>query len=221
MKLHSAVSLSSILVVVGLSALQPPLTAQYQQSSRARQYDSGWENDRVRVRKVSVAPGSELPGQADADRVLVYLTADLQNRMPAAEAIWQPAGTRELENRGRFSVEAISIELKNTQPIDTGVTPLEALPTDDLIDTRVLIDNPRVVVTKLRYFPNAYAGAWHSHPQDAVIVYLRGGYTWVPMVGWDTYRVRRGDIDVLPANTLHTFGNAGGDPLEFLAIFPK
>ena len=163
-----------------------------------------------------------MPVQAGADRVLVYLTADLQNRIPEAEAVWQPAGTGDLENRGRFTVEAISIELKNAQPVDTGATPLEVLPITGLVDSRVLIDNARVVVTKLRYFQNAYAGAWHAHPQDSVIVYLRGGYTWVPpQAGYDIYRVRRGDIDVLPAHTLHSFGNAGGDPLEFLAIFPK
>lgn len=219
MRLHSAVSLSSILVVVGLSALQPPLAAQYQQASRARLYES-WENDRVRVRKISVAPGAEMPVQTDSDRVLVYLTADLQNRMPAAEAVWQPAGARET-NLGKFNVEAIAIELKNAPATDSGITPLEALPITGQVDTRVLIDNPRVMVTKLRYSQNAYAGAWHSHPQDAVIVYLHGGYTWLPTAGWETYRVRRGDIDVLPANTIHTFGNAGGDPLEFLAIFPK
>jgi quercetin dioxygenase-like cupin family protein len=219
MKVRTAASWVSVLFVGGLNVLQQPVAAQYQQMSRAKLYESGWENDRVRVSKVSVAPGAEM--QTGADRVLVFLTADLQNRMPASEAIWQPGGTRE-ENRGALRSEAIVIEMKNAPPADIGTTPPEALPVTGMIDSHVLIDNPRVVVTKLRYSPNSYAGdAWHLHPQDAVIVYLRGGYTWVPGGSGDTYRVSRGDIDVLPANTIHTFGNAGGDPLEFLVIFPK
>jgi quercetin dioxygenase-like cupin family protein len=158
---------------------------------------------------------------ADADRVLVYLTADLQNRIPEADAIWQPAGTGNLENRGRFNVEAIAIELKNAPSTDVGITPPEALPVSGMVDARVLIDNARVSVTRLRYYSNAYADPWHFHPQDGVIVYLRGGNPYVPEGAWDASRVRRGDIDILPANTFHSFGNTGGDPLEFLVIFPK
>jgi len=222
MRVHPALSLSSILVVVGLSAWELPLAAQYQLPSRAKQYESGWENDRVRVRKISVAPGAAMPVQADADRILVYLTADLQNRIPEAEAIWQPAGTGNLENRGRFNVEAIAVELKNASPGDVRITPPEALPVDGMVDARVLIDNPRVIVTRLRYFSNTYAAdPWHFHPQDGIIVYLRGGNPWVPYDAWEASRVRRGDIAVLPANTFHSFGNTGGDPLEFLVIFPK
>jgi quercetin dioxygenase-like cupin family protein len=222
MRLGSAGSISSVVVFLGLSVLfEVPLSAQYLQPSLAKRYESGWENDRVRVRRISVAPGAELPAQGDADRVLVFLTADLQGAMPAAEAIWQPAGTQDLQNRGRFPAEGILIELKNVPATTAGITPPEALPTTGLVDVRLLIDNPRVTVAKLRYAPNAYAGPWHFHPQDAVIVYLRGGYSWPPYDYWDLYRVRRGDIDVVPANTFHVFGNSGGDPLEFLAIFPK
>lgn len=54
-----------------------------------------------------------------------------------------------------------------------------------------------------------------------VAIYLGGGYAW-PINGmWGSYRVTRGDIDLVPANTLHTFGNAGGDPLDVVFVIPK
>jgi quercetin dioxygenase-like cupin family protein len=222
MRLRLVLTVSSVLTAVALSVkLEMPVAAQYLQPSLAQRYASGWENDRVRVRRVSVASGAELPAEADADRVLVFLTADLQGSMPAAEAIWQPAGSRELQNRGRFPVEVVMIELKNVPEGAPGMTPPEALSAAGAVDGRLLIDNPRVTVAKLRYASNAYVDPWHFHPQDAIVVYLRGGYTWLPYSGWGAYRVSRGEMDVVPANTFHSFGNGGSDPLEFLAIFPK
>jgi len=223
MRLRQRGSLSALAGVLGVAILTgAPAGAQYPQPSLATRYGSGWENDRVRVRTISVEPGAPAFQHTDVDRILVFLTADLQGRMPQADAIWQPAGTRELENRGSLRVEAVVIELKNAAPGTSGATPPEALPATGAIEMRLLIDNPRVVVTKQRYSPSGYAAVpRHFHPQDAIVVYLRGGYTWPPYGGWGPYRVRRGDMDVVPANMFHTFGNAGSDPLEFLAIFPK
>jgi quercetin dioxygenase-like cupin family protein len=223
MRLRPLGSLSSLLVVAGLSLVrQGPVVAQYSQPSLAKRYETGWENDRFRVRTITIPPGAQAAAQGDADHVLIFLTADLQGHMPSAEAIWQPAGLRVLENRGTVRVDAVLIEVKNVPPSAVGVTPPEALPSIGTVDVRVLIDNPRVIVTRQRYSPNAYTtGARHFHPQDSVVVYLGGGNTWLPSGGWDPSRVRRGDVDIIPANTLHTFGNAGGDPLEFLAIFAK
>lgn len=215
--------LPSMSGIVGLMVLsQGPVAAQYVRPSVANRYESGWENDRLRVRRISVEPGAQAPVQDDADRVFVFLTADLQGRIPSAEAMWQPAGAQELENRGRRPVEAVLIEVKNRPASSPGVTPPEVLPTADAVDVRLLIDNPRVIVARERYFAGAYAvGARHFHPQDAVIVYLTGGYTLLPYFAQGPYRVRRGDIDVLPANTFHRFSNVGGDALEFVVIFPK
>jgi quercetin dioxygenase-like cupin family protein len=223
MTLRLAESSSSLIGVLGVVLLfQGPVAAQYSHESLAQRYGSGWENDQLRVRTIAVEPGAQMPAQADADRVLVFLTADLQGRSPAAEAVWQPAGAQELENRGSRRVEAVLIELKHVSASTFGITPPEALPATGAVDARILIDNPRVTVTRQRYFPGTYAAeAWHFHPQDAVVVYLRGGYTWPPTLDWGAYRVRRGEVDVVPANTVHTFSNAGSDPLEFVVIFPK
>jgi quercetin dioxygenase-like cupin family protein len=217
-------ALSTLLAAVGLVALTPgPSAAQYFERSLGKQYASGWENDRLRVRTVSIEPGARLDERDEVDRVLVYLTADLEGRMPQAEAIWQPARGPVLENRGRLRATAIVIDVKAGPAATTGVTPPEALPFMNDVVTQRLIDNAHVMVTKVRYRSNAYvAGPGHFHAQDALIVYLSGGQAWPQADGWGlSTRVYRGDIDVIPGNTLHTVMTAGGDPLEFLIITPK
>jgi hypothetical protein len=217
-------SFASLLCVLGLAASPGGLADQYSGSSRARQYPSGWQNDRIRVRTISVDPGARLAAApASADRVLVFLTADLDGRMPSAEAIWQPASEPERENRGRVRVDAIAVDVKAATASPSSGTPFEALSVRDGVDARVLIDNPRVVVTRLRYSPYSLSvDRPHVHSQDALVVYLAGGYTWPLIQDWGyTTRVRRGEFDVVPAHTFHSFGNAGGDSLEFLVIIPR
>ena len=85
----------------------------------------------------------------------------------------------------------------------------------------ILIVNDRISVTRERYGSSGSVDPLHFHPQDAVVIYLRGGCVWpaAPFYGPD--RVRRGDVRVVPGNVLHVTGNAGSDPLEFLLIIPQ
>jgi len=211
----------ALALLLAFTVLGRTPTAQEPSASLSSRYASGWENDRLRVRTISVSPGAQVPAYANSDAVLVFLTADLAGRMPAAEATWQPAGGA-LENRGHGRVDALVIEVKKSDLRGSGTTPPEALPATGVVDVRVLIDNPQVLVTKQRYLPGTYAfPGWHFHPQDTLIVYLNGGHVGQPYGRWGLQRVRRGDIDVVPANAFHSFANPGIDPLEFLAVFPK
>jgi quercetin dioxygenase-like cupin family protein len=151
--------------------------------------------------------------------VLVYFTADPDGKLPA-DAIWQGDGT-EIQNRGPTRLDGLAIELKDMPRAPAGVTPPEALDAEYGVEVSRIIDNPRVLVVKQRYDPLAYAGPLHFHGEDVLVVYLRGGYTWPASAFWGAARVRRGDIDVIPANTPHRLANAGGDPLELLVIVPK
>ena len=91
MTLRLAESSSSLIGVLGVVLLfQGPVAAQYSHESLAQRYGSGWENDQLRVRTIAVEPGAQMPAQADADRVLVFLTADLQGRKN-----WRIAGAAE------------------------------------------------------------------------------------------------------------------------------
>ena len=135
--------------------------------------------------------------------------------------------------------EAIVIELKDA-PATTGAVPPEATRSSEYAEVWPLVDNPRVLVTKLRYDQSTFVDPLHLHPNDTVVVYLNAGYSfkwgepravgpylqtlgWYDGAGWyaGAHRVLRADVDVVPGNTLHAFGNAGGDPLEFLAVVLK
>jgi quercetin dioxygenase-like cupin family protein len=211
----------ALVLLLAFTVLHHTPIAQDASASLSSRYAAGWENERLRVRTISVAPGAQVPAYGGSDAVFVFLTADLAGRMPAAEATWQPGGGS-LENRGRGRVDALVIEVKKTEGRAASITPPEALPATGVVDVRVLIDNPQVVVTKQRYLPGTYAfPGWHFHPQDTLVVYLNGGYVGQPYGRWGLQHVRRGDIDVVPANAFHSFANPGIDPLEFLAIFPK
>jgi quercetin dioxygenase-like cupin family protein len=120
----------------------------------------------------------------------------------------------------RSSARRVPGILKEARGTASG-TPGEVLDAQYGVGVSPLTDNDRVLVVKQRYDPVAYGGPSHFHGEDVLVVYLRGGYTWPLADLWGPSRVRRGDVNVIPANTQHRLGNAGGDPLELLVIVPK
>lgn len=223
MRPRSPVSTPFVAAALAVGALLvQPAAAQYGRAETAG-ISFPWENNRIRLSYLSVEPGSSLP--AGGDRVLIYLTADPEGRLPA-EAVWQPASSGGIQNRGSVRLEAISIELKDASPGPGGGTPPEAFETSYFawpysVSVSTLIDNSRILVSKHRYAPHVYTAPLHFHAEDMLVVYLRGGYSWPAAGAYGSYRVRRGDVDIVPANTFHTLGNSGGDPLELLMIVPR
>jgi hypothetical protein len=212
----ASVSLSPIVAALALWAvLAEPTRAQYGPLTGGLTLP--WENARTRVTQVSAAPSATLP--IGNNRVLVYFTADPDGKMPA-DAIWQGHGAA-IQNRGPDRLDGLAIELKDAPRGPAGVTPPEAVDAEYGVEVSTVIDNPCVLVLKHRYDPLAYAGPLHFHGDDVLVVYLRGGYTWPASAFWGAARVRRGDVDVIPANTLHRLANAGGDPLELLVVIPR
>lgn len=192
-----------------------------------------WENDRMLVSRVSLAPGQRLADDSTGGSVIVFLTTDLDGLMPTAEAAWRDPGPMMMENRGPARFEALVVILKDRARRSGGVTPPEVVRASGTVTPRVfrerysttmraqnLIVNDRISVTKERYGLAWSADPPHFHPQDAVVIYLRGGYIWHTASFYGADRVRRGDVRVVPGNALHITGNAGSDPLEFLLIIP-
>jgi quercetin dioxygenase-like cupin family protein len=192
-----------------------------------------WENDRMQVHRVTLAPGETFSRDSPAGSVIVFLTADLDGRIPLAEAAWQDPGPVTMENRGRARFEAFVVSLKASATRAGGVTAPEVVRASGSVAPSVsagifaatvraqnLIVNDRISVTK------EYSGSpWptdplHFHPQDSVVIYLRGGYIWPTTSLHGPDRVQRGDVRVVPGNALHMTGNASSDPLEFLLIIP-
>jgi hypothetical protein len=200
-------------------------------------YQVEWENDAVLVARVILPPGQRTTAESSSGAVIVFLTADLNGRMPAAEAAWQEPGPIELENHGPARFEAILIQFK--QPAHQG-TAMGAVPRayfggatagssmypigwpmygDEPVKSQTLVDRPGLTVTKERYPVTTFLDPVRADSNDTVVVYLRGGYVW-SAEPWQpgAVRVRRGDVRVLPANALYSLSNAGSDPSEFVVV---
>ena len=203
-----------------------------------RRYQVEWENDALRVVRVILEPGQRATAESSSGAVMVFLTADLDGRMPASEAAWQEPGPIELENHGPARFEAIVIQFK--QPVLQGAPtpavqgaysprsgatagPIHAIEWrtygSEPVKSQMLIDRPRLTVTKERYPVTTFLDPVRADPNDTVVVYLRGSYVWSAEPWYPAaVRVHRGDVRVLPANALYTLSNAGGDPSEFIVV---
>jgi hypothetical protein len=126
-----------------------------------------WENNRMQVRRVTLAPGERLSGDSTGGSVIVFLTTDLDGRIPAAEAAWRDPGPVTMENHGRARFEALVVDLKGSATRSGGVTAPEVVRASGTVAPSVsdgmyattmraqnLIVNDRISVTKERYsFP--------------------------------------------------------------------
>jgi hypothetical protein len=188
-----------------------------------------FEDASLRVQRITINPGDSLAAADRRDGVLIYLTADLDGRMPRAEAAWQP-GAQPMANRAATRFEGLLVELK--APPSSGPAPMppelasanasgyEYAERGD--HTAVsLVDNDRVIVTRHRMAPLRWTERYHAHPRESVFVYLRGGQLTGASALDGYHHARRGAFDVLPAEFWHALYNGGNDPIEFVAIWPK
>ena len=206
------------LTCAGLVQVAPP----QDRPSSDRTHRIEFEDDQVRVLRVTLDSRERTTPVDRPPAVLIFLTADLDGRTPATEAEWLPAGTRFLENRASSRFEAIIVELKQGSSAPGG-TPPELSPSRMTDWGRVtrLIENSRLSVSKHRLASATATDLRHFHPHEVVVVYLtRGAAGGTTGRVW-TRSVARGEVDVVPANTLHSFWNAGADPIDFIAVFPK
>jgi quercetin dioxygenase-like cupin family protein len=221
-------------IVMAASVLAGASAAPYPAADGSPQYRVEFEDDQVRVLRVSLRPGEATPVDDHPDAVLIYLTADLDGRVPQTVAAWQPMGAYALQNRARTSFEAVLVEL--LAPVSDVPAPVapEALadaysPEDvayplygrEAHATTTLVENARVAVTWHRLVPLVQTEPDHFHLRDTLLVYLAGGEMSGATGQRGIYRARRGEFHVLPAHTFHALGNVGNDPVEFVMIAPK
>jgi quercetin dioxygenase-like cupin family protein len=210
----------------GASDAQDPVT------DKRSPIRSAFQDDQVRVRRVSLESGASAQMREHPDALLVALTANLDGRVRPDEPAWYAAGTTTLENRAATRFDGILVELTAPPSNTPAPLPPEAVADrvpDDLPGyrmeghrVRTVVDNPRVLVTWHRLPPwQPQFEPRHVHPREVVLVYVAGGEIRGSTGRLGVRRVRRGDFDVLPANVLHAFRNAGNDPIEFLMITPK
>src|SRR5438270_3707992 len=117
--------IAALVPLVALTLL--PQTRYAAQQNPTGPYRVQWENDQVRVARVTLAPGQSLDSAAPNGRVVIFLTADLDGRLPSHEAAWIEDAA--VTNRGASRFEAIVIDVKTAPSGATGVTAAEAVPT--------------------------------------------------------------------------------------------
>jgi hypothetical protein len=229
------------LALVPMLAL--PISVSPQNAARSpsvQPYHVEVETDDVRVGRVVLAPGDRVTVESPGGSVIVYMTANLDGRMPPAEAAWQPAGSIDMENRGRARFEALVIQFKRTVPASTPsaapppartMSPFALASRDygygpwmdyayERPKSETLVDTAGITVTKVRQPPPTYVEPASIDANDRVVVFLRQGYVWPSLTSYsyDALAVHRGEVRVLAGNEPYTFSNAGFDPNEFLVV---
>ena len=184
-------------------------------------YRVEFEDDQLRVLRVSIGPHERATAADQLTGVLIFLTADLEGRMPSAEVEWQPAGTRALENRTTSRFEAVIIEVKDAPSASPGTPPELAPSVPERVQAKRLLENDRLLVGRHRLAAAATGELLHFHPRETVVVYLNGGWTAGTTGRTLPRSVSRGQVDIIPAYTTHSFWNAGSDPIDFIVVFPK
>ena len=82
-----------------------------------------FENDRVRVSRVTVPPGARHEGKQRGDRVVVHMTDARQVRKQdggqgeeithkMGDSVWRGASKAEIQNTGDKPIEIVIVELK-------------------------------------------------------------------------------------------------------------
>jgi quercetin dioxygenase-like cupin family protein len=103
----------------------PTVFAQDATIASPEHYKVEFENDQVRIVRITYAPGEESPMHEHGDAVVVYLTdllvqftlADGTTPAPATAAAgavaWMPAEKHAAKNLSDHAIEALMIEIKN------------------------------------------------------------------------------------------------------------
>jgi hypothetical protein len=69
--------------------------------------------------------------------IIVFLTTELDGRMPSAEVTWRDPGPTTMENRGGSRFEALVVDLKGAAIPSRRVTPPEVVRASETVAPRV------------------------------------------------------------------------------------
>ncbi len=109
--------LSGVMLLSGKSFAQDPIKVD------PKHYKVEFENDQVRVLRISYGPGEKSVMHEHPDAVAVFLTdihtkftlpdgKTIENTQKAGSSLWTPAGKHLPENIGKKRLELLLVELK-------------------------------------------------------------------------------------------------------------
>ena len=213
----------SALVLALVSTI--PAIAQDPVGTDRAHYKVLFENDAVRVLKISYAPGGKSTMHYHPDSIVVPLSASNVRfhlpdgksedaSLPSESATYTPAGTHTPENIGKTVIDAVLIEFKSATPGNA------VLPTSrDNLTFKVLAEGPRAVAHRITAAPGFQELAGSKHDYDQVVIALSA----MPMsLSLDGAPARsawaRGDVQFIGRGVAHGARNTGGKPAEFVIV---
>jgi quercetin dioxygenase-like cupin family protein len=183
------------------------------------------ENDRIRVLRLKIEPGAEMP-EHDRGAVVAIALTDLRLRVmraggreeevaaPAGDVSWSGADRIALKNVGAETAELLVVEVKGSgagRSLDPG-------PLVDPAVQSVEIQNARVRVLRNRYLPGRRLGT-HSHPPRVAIPLTDLHVRDEPGGGAPReVRAGRGRPVYFPLHVTHALVNLAAAPLEVIEV---
>jgi quercetin dioxygenase-like cupin family protein len=193
----------------------------------ADHYRAEFENDRVRIVRITYGPGEESVMHYHPEAVGVYLTdAHVEMVLPDGETLdvqsqagqhnFYPAGQHLPKNVGEQPLELVLIELKSgaTGPAIPDGQDSTVVDPDHYT---VAFENDQVRCLRISYGPGEES-AMHYHP-DSVAVFLTDHFVQMTMPDGSTSEAKAaaGDAMFAPAGQ-HLPKSLSGDPLDLILV---
>lgn len=234
MRRRTAVPVLSLLFLAACGGADTPEEAPDAVTADPAHYSVAFENDAIRVLRISYGPGEASVMHTHPENCAIALTAGefdmhlpdgttVEESLSHGQADCYPAGTHRPENTGDSRGEVVLVELEDGAMAGTAGMPAEPLAIDaDPEHYTVEAENDVYRLVRVRYGPGE-ASVMHSHPAHC-IVYL-GPTTGVSfqLPGGDTISAEPGDVgDVTCVDAgSHLPTNTGTAPVEVVLIEMK
>jgi quercetin dioxygenase-like cupin family protein len=192
-----------------------------------------FEDDHVRVLRITFPPGEKAVTHSHPPMVAVFLTdsALKQNvssgnvpQVPrkAGEVVWSEAFTHTPENTGSAPIEVVVIEFK-PKPAVTKAAAKESPDDSTKLDPKhykMEMENDHARVIRVRYGPGEKS-VMHQHPR-LIAINLSGGDFAFTLPDGTTRESpgKPGDVNVMPGES-HLPQNRGSSPSEVILVEPK
>jgi len=197
----------------------------------ANHYKTEFENDRVRVLRITYGPGEESVMHYHPDDVAVFLTdhhvefgmldgSSEEVTMKAGEHVFAPAGPHLPKNVGEGPLGLVLVELKSAGPPAEAPATVDTGPDPTVVDAdhyKTEFENDQVRVLRITY-GSGEESIMHYHP-DAVAVFLTDHHVefGMPDGSSEAMHVEAGQHAFIPAGQ-HLPKNIGEEAWELVLV---
>ena len=217
----------AVLLLAGVALAQDPVKVD------PKHHKVEFEDDQVRVLRITFPPGEKSVTHSHPNAVAVFLTDSTlkqnvsagnapQGPRKAGDVVWAEPFSHTPENVGSKPTEVILIEFKE-RPAVIKAAEKENLDDSTKLDPKhykVEMENDHARVIRVRYGPGEKS-VMHSHPRLIAINLSGGNFAFTLPDGTTRENPGKpGDVNVMPAES-HLPQNRGDSPSEVILVEPK